>query len=159
LYKKTRSVERNADSALHSIPSPGLYLSTGNILWAICFGWWLAMISYIVSIILFLTPFGGWKYAKVLRELSSYIFWPFGKFVEKDSDYLDNDEQQTDYFSHRGSSAISDIAIDDENRPLLGRSHSRNRSEKFDLFEKLDEIGLSGLVFYFWFFLVLGESL
>lgn len=160
LYKKTRSVERNADSALHSIPSPDLYLSPGNILWAICFGWWLAAISYIVSIILLLTPCGGRKYAKVLQELSNYIFWPFGKFVEEHREHSNDEQQPTDYFSHRGSSAIDDMDIDNENRPLLGGSNSRyDRSEKFYLFEKLDEIGISGVVYYFWFFLILGTYL
>jgi Ca2+:H+ antiporter len=159
-------VTRNANSALHSKPSPDLYLSPGNILWAICFGWWLALISYIVSIILLLTPSEGWRYAKVLRELSFYIFWPFGKFVEKDEDWHDdtsNHEQQNDYFSHHAST-INDMDIEDnETRPLLGRhlyinSRRNSRSEKFNFFEKLDEIGPVGAFFYFWFFLVLGES-
>ncbi|CAG8634112.1 13280_t:CDS:2 [Rhizophagus irregularis] len=158
LYKKSRSVTRNANSALHSVPSPDLYISPGNIFWAICFGWWLAMISFVVSIILFLTPFEGWRYAQVLQELSLYILWPFGKFVEKDDDWLDDTsshEQQTDYFSHH------DVDIEEsETRPLLGRSlyiNSRrnSRSEKFNLFEKLDEIGPSGVFFYFLFYTVL----
>ncbi|GBB98387.1 hypothetical protein RclHR1_03210008 [Rhizophagus clarus] len=163
LYKKSRSVTRNANSALHSVPSPDIYISSGNILWAICFGWWLALISYIISIILLLTPSEGWRYANVLRELSFYIFWPFGKFVEKEDDWHDdasNHEQQTDYFNHH----LSDMDVEDnETRPLLRRSlyiNSRrnNRSEKFNLFEKLDEIGPSGVFFYFWFFLVLAPS-
>ncbi|CAB4404990.1 unnamed protein product [Rhizophagus irregularis] len=161
LYKKSRSVTRNANSALHSVPSPDLYISFGNIFWAICFGWWLAMISFVVSIILFLTPFEGWRYAQVLQELSLYILWPFGKFVEKDDDLLDDTsshEQQTDYFSHH------DVDIEEsETRPLLGRSlyiNSRrnSRSEKFNLFEKLDEIGPSGVFFYFLFYTVLAPS-
>ena len=156
LYKKSRTVERNADSALHSIPSADLYLNTGNILWAILFGWWLALISFVASIALLLTPFGGLKYAKLLRELSYYIFWPFGKFVEKERS--GGEEQPTDYFSYRDSttSITDDMDVDSENRPLLGRIGSR--SEKFDLLEKLDEIGLSGVVFYFWFFLVICKS-
>ncbi|CAI2172519.1 10871_t:CDS:10 [Funneliformis geosporum] len=157
LYKKLRTVTRNADSALHSTPSPDLYLSFGNILWAICFGWWLALTTFIISII-FLPSFGGWKYARVFRELSYYIFWPFGKFVEKiDENGEEQNEHQTDYFSRRDS---HDMDIEDnENRPLLGslyiNSRRNSHSEKFNFFEKLDEIGLSGVIFYFWFFLVI----
>ncbi|CAG8511324.1 10801_t:CDS:10 [Funneliformis caledonium] len=158
LYKKLRTVTRNADSALHSTPSPGLYLSFGNILWAICFGWWLALTTYMISFIM-LESFGGSKYARVFRELSYYIFWPFGKFVEKiDENGEEQNEDQTDYFNRRDS---NDMEIEDnEDRPLLGRSLNINsrrnsHSEKFNFFEKLDEIGLFGVIFYFWFFLVI----
>src|SRR5581483_10910262 len=86
LYKKSRSVTRDANSALHLTPTAEIYLYPGNVLWAIAFGWWLALISYFASIFLYLTPFGGRRYARVLRELSYYIFWPFGKYVERVED-------------------------------------------------------------------------
>lgn len=104
----------------------------------------------------------------MLRELSFYIFWPFGKFVERDEEWHDNtpnheQQQQTDYFSSRDS-IMNDMGIEDERRPLLGRhlyirnsTFTRPRSEKFNFFEKLDEIGPAGVFFYFWFFLILGE--
>ncbi|RIA92028.1 hypothetical protein C1645_766142 [Glomus cerebriforme] len=163
LYKKSRSITRNADSALHLTPSPKLYLSPGNIIWAICFGWWLALVSYILSIITLLMPFGGWRYAKVFRELSYYIFWPFGKFVEKDEDWPDDTphEQPTDYFNYHNS-VISGMDIEDETRPLLGNLYinprRNSRSESFDLSDKLDEIGLSGIFYYILFFLVLAPT-
>ncbi|KAK3812301.1 MAG: Sodium/calcium exchanger protein-domain-containing protein [Benniella sp.] len=84
LYKKTRSVQQRADSALHSQPSPDLYLSFGNILWTLVFGWWLALVCVLISIVLFLTPFGGADYGSVVLGLSFYLLWPFGQYVERE---------------------------------------------------------------------------
>ncbi|KAG0365801.1 hypothetical protein BGZ54_006190 [Gamsiella multidivaricata] len=84
LYKKTRSVTQRADSALHSQPSSDLYLSLGNVLWTLVFGWWLALICFIVAIVLFLTPFGGSDYGGVVLGLSYYLLWPFGQYVERE---------------------------------------------------------------------------
>ncbi|KAK3842237.1 MAG: hypothetical protein J3R72DRAFT_443285 [Linnemannia gamsii] len=84
LYKKERSVTRKADSALHSQPSSDLYLSVGNLLWTLVFGWWLALICFVIAIILFFTPFGGSDYGRVVLGLSYYILWPFGQYVERE---------------------------------------------------------------------------
>ncbi|KAI9292139.1 hypothetical protein K502DRAFT_295832 [Neoconidiobolus thromboides FSU 785] len=83
LYKKSRSITRSARSALHSIPTEALYFSVGNLVWLVLFGWWLSIVFYTLSWILFLVPFGGLEYSKVLSGLAWYIFWPFNKYVEK----------------------------------------------------------------------------
>ncbi|CAG8657270.1 11843_t:CDS:2 [Funneliformis caledonium] len=205
LYKKSRSVTRNANSALHSTPSSDLYPYPGNILWTISCGWLLALISFIISIFLLFTPGGGYKYARVLRELSYYIFWPFGKYVERsevedeewfaaDEDLRRRQRQQqervgnmnhNDFFMARDTSMIitgieresatggsevtggytTDEDINSERRPLLGRTNSyeRNRKnnitmrnlKKFNLFKTIREIGFAGVVYYFWFFLII----
>ncbi|CDR98591.1 hypothetical protein [Sporisorium scitamineum] len=84
LYKKSRSVTRNAEIALHSIPSAAAerHLLPGNILWTVLFGSWLSLICYIASIIINVVPLGGTRYARVVWELGGYLFWPFGKYVE-----------------------------------------------------------------------------
>ncbi|RIA91306.1 Sodium/calcium exchanger protein [Glomus cerebriforme] len=186
LYKKSRSVTRDANSALHSTPSPDLYLYPGNILWAIGCGWWLALISFIVSIFLLVTPGEGYKYARVLRELSYYIFWPFGKYVERqeveDEEWFAADEDlrirqrqqqervenmnHNDFFIARDTSIITDVDsvttdedVNSESRPLLGRTNKYNSNRKgrkdFNLFKIIKEIGFAGVVFYFWFFLII----
>ncbi|CAG8558892.1 7578_t:CDS:2 [Funneliformis mosseae] len=205
LYKKSRSITRNANSALHSTPSSDLYPYPGNILWTISCGWLLALISFIISIFLLFTPGGGYKYARVLRELSYYIFWPFGKYVERsevedeewfaaDEDLRRRQRQQqervgnmnhNDFFMARDTSMIitgieresatggsevtggytTDEDINSERRPLLGRtkSYERNRKnnitmrnlKKFNLFKTIREIGFAGVVYYFWFFLII----
>ncbi|SPO29599.1 related to VNX1 - Calcium/H+ antiporter [Ustilago trichophora] len=84
LYKKSRSVTRNAEIALHSIPSAAAerHLLPGNILWTIFFGSWLSLICYVSSILINVVPLGGSRYARVVWELGGYLFWPFGKYVE-----------------------------------------------------------------------------
>lgn len=87
LYKKSRSITRNAEVALHSIPSAAAErnLWPGNLLWTILFGWWLAAVAVIGGIfvavieILCSVKIG---YARTLFGLGWYIFWPFGKFLE-----------------------------------------------------------------------------
>ncbi|PKC72903.1 hypothetical protein RhiirA1_336626 [Rhizophagus irregularis] len=185
LYKKSRSVTRDANSALHSTPSPDLNLYPGNILWALSCGWWLALISFIVSIFLSGTP-GGGQYARVLRELSYYIFWPFGKYVERwevedeewfaaDEDLRRRQRQQqervgnmnhNDFFIARETMIVTDVdsvttdeEVNNEDRPLLERTsgYKSNRKGKkdFNLFKTIKELGFADIVFYFWFFLII----
>ncbi|KAL4064853.1 hypothetical protein V8B97DRAFT_1875626 [Scleroderma yunnanense] len=96
LYKKSRSITRNADAALHSIPSAQAerHLSPGNIFWVVCFGWWLAFACFAVATILYMLPLGGSRYATLVFGLGWYLGWPFGKYVEGDrKDYGDEENQ------------------------------------------------------------------
>lgn len=83
LYKKSRTINRDAETALHAIPSAReeRHLHPGNILWAIVFGWLLAVVCLLVSAVLFVVPFGGRRYAPLIYGLGWYLFWPFGKYV------------------------------------------------------------------------------
>lgn len=83
LYKKSRSVTRNARSALHSVPTSALSLTFGNAVWFLLFGWWLSFIIYTASIFLLFIPYGGKEYSGILQGLGWYLFWPFNKYVEK----------------------------------------------------------------------------
>ncbi|KAL2131463.1 hypothetical protein VTI74DRAFT_5093 [Chaetomium olivicolor] len=98
LYKKSRSVQKNAEGDIHS--SPGGHVSNWllffNLLWTLAFGWWMALIALAGAVLCFLfaaAP-GGREYGRVLRGLAGYIFYPFGKFVrlEQQEAYLDEDE-------------------------------------------------------------------
>ncbi|KAG2152988.1 Sodium/calcium exchanger protein-domain-containing protein [Suillus bovinus] len=95
LYKKSRSVTRHADAALHSVPSAQAerHLLPGNIFWVICFGWWLALACFAVSAMLCLVPLGGKRYAVLMFGLGWYLAWPFGKYVKGDAQ--GNDEEST----------------------------------------------------------------
>jgi Ca2+:H+ antiporter len=88
LYKKSRSVTRYADEALHSIPSAQAerHLLPGNLFWAIVFGWWLAITCFIISALLYIVPKGGKRYSYLVFGLGWYLAWPFGKYVEGDLD-------------------------------------------------------------------------
>ncbi|EMD40015.1 hypothetical protein CERSUDRAFT_46444 [Gelatoporia subvermispora B] len=98
LYKKSRSVTRYADQELHSVPSAQAerHLLPGNILWAIVFGWWLSLICFIVSTLLYLVPQGGRRYSILVYGLGWYIFWPFGKYIEGDVGLGNEDGDEDD---------------------------------------------------------------
>ena len=88
LYRKSRTVTRNAEAALRGVPSAaaGRVLLPGNVLWTLLFGWWLAIASFVVAGILYVVPVGGRDYATLIYGLGWYIFWPFGKYVEGDAE-------------------------------------------------------------------------
>ncbi|CAG8686509.1 14538_t:CDS:2, partial [Cetraspora pellucida] len=162
LYKKSRSVIRDANSALHSTPTAELYMYPGNILWAIVFGWELALVSFIVSLFLSITPCGGERYALVLRELSYYILWPFGKYVEKIDEWTEESDEYSvsmNHTDHHDSDSVigNGNGIDIEsNNPLLGRRTSTGYIRRFER-EKHEcfGFGIAEFVFYFWYFLVI----
>ncbi|KAK5169724.1 uncharacterized protein LTR77_005702 [Saxophila tyrrhenica] len=100
LYKKSRSVQRNAEGDIHSTPGGFVsnWLFVFNILWTIIFGWWLALVAAAGGVICMLFSLvqapGCYEYGRVLINLSHYLFYPFGKYVklDRDEDYLDEDE-------------------------------------------------------------------
>ncbi|KAI0356416.1 hypothetical protein OH77DRAFT_1503414 [Trametes cingulata] len=96
LYKKSRSVTRYADQALHSVPSAQAerHLLPGNIFWLVAFGWWLAVTCFIVSAVLYVIPKGGRLYSTLVFGLGWYIAWPFGKYVEGELGAASEDEEQ-----------------------------------------------------------------
>jgi len=103
LYKKSRSVTRNAETALHLIPSAAAerHLLPGNLLWTLMAGVWLSAVCFLIGIILNFVPFGGSRYARVAWELGGYLFWPFGKYVEVEVD-PHSGERGMSYVTHDG---------------------------------------------------------
>lgn len=57
-------------------------VSIGNILYALLFGWWIALIYFIIGILchisLICIPHG-----QLLFQLGVYFAWPFGKYLER----------------------------------------------------------------------------
>lgn len=97
LYKKDRSVQKNAEGDIHSSPggnvSPCLLLF--NVLWTVCFGWWLALVAFVGAIFCFMAAApSAREYGHVLYGLAGYLWYPFGKFVrlDKDEAYAEEDE-------------------------------------------------------------------
>lgn len=128
LYKKSRSVTRHADEALHSVPSAQAerHLLPGNLFWAIFFGWWLGAVCVALSALLWLVPQTGENYSSLVYGLGWYLFWPFGKYVEgpedDDMDGKDDDEgphpsRWTDHAA-RGPPSHSSGESGDTIRPL-----------------------------------------
>jgi Ca2+:H+ antiporter len=98
LYKKRRSVQKNAEGDIHSSPGGRVsrWLLFFNILWTICFGWWLSLVALVAALVCFIFAAApsAIEYGQVLWGLSGYLFYPFGKFVrlEQDEAYAHEDE-------------------------------------------------------------------
>jgi Ca2+:H+ antiporter len=98
LYKKNRSVQKTAEGDIHSSPGGRVskWLLFFNLVWTICFGWWLGLVAFIGAMVCFI--FGAApsaiEYGRVLWGLAGYLFYPFGKFVrlEQDEAYAHEDE-------------------------------------------------------------------
>ncbi|RFU33597.1 hypothetical protein B7463_g2762, partial [Scytalidium lignicola] len=134
LYKKNRSVQKNAEGDIHSTPGGRVnnWLLFFNILWTICFGWWLALVAYVGAMVCFIFAAApsAIEYGKVLWGLGSYLFYPFGKFVrlEQDEAYAHEDEGEgrsiTEYEQWQ-SGDIEDGRLffgPQESRSIVGRS-------------------------------------
>ncbi|KAK3321330.1 Sodium/calcium exchanger protein-domain-containing protein [Cercophora scortea] len=97
LYKKDRSVQKNAEGDIHSSPGGRVsnWLFFFNVLWTLAFGWWMALIAFVGALICFVFAAApsGREYGRVLWGLAGYLFYPFGKFVrlEQQEAYLDED--------------------------------------------------------------------
>lgn len=151
LYKKSRSVVRKANRALHSNPSssPELFLHPGNILWTLIFGWWLAIVMFAISVVLWIIPPDGPKYSLVLRELALYLLWPFGRYVERIVHYVP--EEQPLIMAHDQEETANDI---DHPRPV--RKHKR--SWKHSLVNIITS-GPTGWFYYLAYFTVIGRMI
>lgn len=98
LYKKSRSVQRNAEGDIHSTPGYHVnnWLILFNIAWTLIFGWWLALLATAGGLLCALFWFADscQEYSMLLFHLAGYLFYPFGKYVKllQDEAYADEDE-------------------------------------------------------------------
>ena len=128
LYKKSRSVTRYADQALHSIPSAqaARHLLPGNILWAVLFGWWLSLVCLTIAALLWIVPRGGRRYSALIYGLGWYLAWPFGKYVEGQID--EPGEEGKSAAIPQGDSAFHTQSGSDS-ETIRGPSHIRERQD------------------------------
>jgi len=154
LYKKGRSVQKDAEGDVHSSPGLGVtnWLVLFNFAWTIVFGWWLALVAAAGSATCYLLGFapGCQEYGDVLWGLARYLFHPFGKYVKliQDEAYAEEDQGEgrsiTEYEQWQSGDIEEgrlffgpvttivgrrrdSVASEEETASLLGRS-SRNRS-------------------------------
>ncbi|KAK5129871.1 hypothetical protein LTR08_002748 [Meristemomyces frigidus] len=137
LYKKSRSVQRNAEGDIHSTPGGFVswWLFLFNCLWTVLFGWWLSLLAGMGGILnlLLAKAFGIQSchdYGRVLLNLSHYLFYPFGKFIklERDEAYADEDEGEGRSISEYERWQTGDLeqgrlffGPTDINRSIIGR--------------------------------------
>ena len=129
LYKKGRSVQRNAEEDIHS--SPGLFVSRWlllfNLVWTLIFGWWLAIIAAAGGLLCALLGFSEScvEYSHLLFHLSVYLFYPFGKYVKlmQDDAYVEEDEGEGRSISEYEQWQSGDI---EEGRLFFGPTTGQN---------------------------------
>lgn len=123
LYKKSRTITRNAEEALHSIPSAQAekHLLPGNIFWTVLFGWWLSLAFLAVSVVLYLIPRGGKNYANLVYGLGWYIFWPFGKYLA--GDIASSASSPVDEEQANGTQEVASIGGDDSEGTATPRAY------------------------------------
>jgi Ca2+:H+ antiporter len=168
LYKKDRSVQRAAESAVHSAPSALLYITPDNVIWLCLVGWWTSLLSLLASLPLLLVPNGG-DYARVLRGLAWYLFWPFGRYVEKITDdrwsYSVTEEMRNEWEAlERGLGRY--VLNDDEEHGLFspadsGGTRGIRQTPSFSrrVINNLRQLGISGCLYYLIYYLIIGKLL
>lgn len=104
IYKKDRSVQKEAELDIHAIPGakPKISYSVGffNIIWACTFGLVLYLTCMLLGTVTFFFSMfcnprtnDSVKYAKFYWNLGSYLLYPFGKIVilKSDKNYINED--------------------------------------------------------------------
>lgn len=101
LYKKKRSVERDANEDIHSRPDRYVpwYVRAGNVLWTLTWGMFLGVTCLIASLPLMIAAFfsiSAREYLVMFQNLALYFVWPFGKYIQLISSdaYLEEDAGQ-----------------------------------------------------------------
>lgn len=98
VYKKNRSVVKNAEGEIHSSPGGRVsnLLFLVNLLWTFFFGWWLALGCFVGALGCFAFVFSrsATAYGRVFLGLGGYLFYPFGSFVrlQSEENYVEEDE-------------------------------------------------------------------
>jgi Ca2+:H+ antiporter len=98
--KSHHSIDEKAEKDIHSTlgGSMSIWLWFFNTCWTLLFGWWLAAASLLGASVSYLSVFanapGATDYGLVFWGLAGYVLWPFGKFMNLESDeiYAEEDE-------------------------------------------------------------------
>jgi hypothetical protein len=180
LYKKNRSVQRAAESAVHSMPTSQRYVTFDNILWCLLVGWWISLIIWTVSLPLMLFR-NGKPYARVFHGLGWYLFWPFGKYVERIiRDRWSNsvtDEMRSEWAALEQQGTLRSIAVrsvygdatedEDEDEEELDEEETIGRDQLPNYHRpqitirswasKLWQLGIGGIIYYLLLFFIIGK--
>jgi Ca2+:H+ antiporter len=147
LYKKDRSVQRNAEGDIHS--TPGLYVSHWlvlfNLAWTLVFGWWLAVIAAAGGVLcgLFFWTDSCMDYSRLLFHLAYYLFYPFGKYVKllQDEAYADEDEGEGRSISEYEQWQNGDI---EEGRLFFGSTTNQSSNQSSLIGRRRNSVDSSG---------------
>lgn len=123
--------------------SSHIYLNPGNILWTLLFGWWLALVTFIISLFLRVIPPHGREYSTVTRGMAFYLLWPFGRYVERIVDYVPEAQSQE--------------APDEETGLLHPRPQHKHESHVKAFLTQVVKSGPTGWIYYLFYFTVIGR--
>ncbi|XP_053110452.1 uncharacterized protein LOC128326823 [Hemicordylus capensis] len=93
--------------------SSGSMVTCGNLFYVLSFGWWLALLYVLVSIVMFLTVVGA-PYGKLCWKLAGYFLWPFGKVIQKTKTYAQHCNMKFNKYE-----VIAEVNEVKETSPLL----------------------------------------
>ncbi|KAJ4459473.1 putative calcium/proton exchanger [Paratrimastix pyriformis] len=79
--EKVRSLHEPV-SGIRANANPERFITIGNVLYLAFFGWWLALAHLILGGLLALTVV-GMDHARICFSLADYLWWPFGKYIER----------------------------------------------------------------------------
>lgn len=123
----------------HQTTSPYEFFFLGNIIWAICFGWILCLLYCIAATLLFIS--GNVELSFRLMNLSSYLFWPFGKFIQVEHEN----------FMHGQGELHEESMVS-----LLSSTNERRAVGSANIFKSESIYSLKRLIFLGVFFLIIG---
>jgi len=172
-----------------------IFLFPGNIIWAVTFGWITALAYIFVAIVLlgpiyvllylfetFIKPPPAislspkpkqstllYKYIRLLLGITHYIFWPFGKYIERrkgnfseDIDYYtaineeDNDRYRN-FFNDNSNEIVGDYSRK-RNEHFTHKYGTDNQEIKWNLkkfFSLIFNNGISGFFFYLFMYTII----
>ncbi|XP_014325453.1 low affinity vacuolar monovalent cation/H(+) antiporter-like [Xiphophorus maculatus] len=61
---------------------PGHFITCGNLVYVLLFGWWVSLAYFLVGILMFITVI-GLPYGKLCWKLCCYFLWPFGNTIHE----------------------------------------------------------------------------
>lgn len=108
-------------------------------MWTLVFGWWLAIVMGILSIIINIMPPDGGKYSKMLAGLAVYLLWPFGRYVERVM-----------------SDSYQPVSTSAEEETGLLRPTKKRRSWKTTIVH-IATSGPTGYLYYIFYFTIIGK--
>eukprot|EP01105_Mastigella_eilhardi_P019358 TRINITY_DN4548_c0_g1_i1.p1 TRINITY_DN4548_c0_g1~~TRINITY_DN4548_c0_g1_i1.p1 ORF type:complete len:629 (+),score=146.14 TRINITY_DN4548_c0_g1_i1:58-1887(+) len=95
-------------------------VAIGNVLWVILFGWWLSLVFFAASVLLFLTII-AYPYALFCFRMALYIVWPFEKYVIRTADREQPEHEQ------QPSATTAEKAEASEDTPFVKSSPPKHK--------------------------------
>uniref|UniRef100_A0A1A8EY58 Cation/H+ exchanger protein 2 n=2 Tax=Nothobranchius korthausae TaxID=1143690 RepID=A0A1A8EY58_9TELE len=72
LYSELNIIKPHADQ----------FITCGNVLYVLLFGWWVSLVYFVVGALMFVTVIGI-PYGKLCWKLCCYFLWPFGNTIHE----------------------------------------------------------------------------